>query len=228
MKRTKGDFDHLLNNIEKGSYKNSIFNYRSGRKAFLSLGKGNVREWLEKLLPNTRLIIEPKIIGLSIGIQYINGKLNKVINENCLDISRKINSIISVPKRIPIKARIEIRGVLYDVENASSTNSKTELMDTQKILSKKNEQGFCAFHLYHSKINQFQALKELRKLNLEIPDTQFTNFTSDIEIYRECWRQGKLFQRYPTSGIVLKINSNKLQKQLGDNNLSINWAYAIN
>ena len=132
MKIEKGKFDHLKNNIKKASFKNSIFNYRAGRKAFLSLGKGNIREWLEKLLPNTRLIIEPKIIGLSIGIQYINGTLNKVINENSLDISKEFNSLRSIPKSIPIKERIEIRGVLYDVEDASSEMTKTELLYNYK------------------------------------------------------------------------------------------------
>ena len=57
------NFDHLLNNLERTSFKNSIFNYEPGRRAFLSLGKGSVSKWLDTLLPNTRLILEPKIIG---------------------------------------------------------------------------------------------------------------------------------------------------------------------
>ena len=228
MNIDKGKLDHLKNNIENASFKNSIFNYGDGRKAFLSLGKGNIRKWLEKLLPNTRLIIEPKIIGFSVGIQYINGTLNKVIDKNSLDITNEINSLTSVPKRIPIKERIEIHGVLYDVEPESSVITKTDLLDNHKNPTGRNKYNFCAFQLYHCKINQFQALQQLKNLNFEIPETQFTNFTSDTEIYRQCWRQGKLFQRYPTSGIVLKINSNKLQKHLGGNNQSANWAYAIN
>ena len=62
------------------SFKNSIINYKSGRKTLLSLGQGNVHEWIESLLPNTRIILEPKIIGTDIGIQYLNGKVNKAIN----------------------------------------------------------------------------------------------------------------------------------------------------
>ena len=81
MNIDKQKFDHLLNNLERISYKNSVFNYEFGRKALLSLGQGNIHEWLEKLLPNTRLILEPKIIGSDIGIQYIEGKFNKAINE---------------------------------------------------------------------------------------------------------------------------------------------------
>ena len=76
--------DHLVRNLERISPKNSIFNYKSGKKAFLSLGQEDLSEWLETLLPNTRLILEPKIIGSDIGIQYIEGKIKKAINENGL------------------------------------------------------------------------------------------------------------------------------------------------
>ena len=85
--------NHLVRNLERISPDNSIFNYKSGRNAFLSLGQGNIREWLEIFLPNTRIILEPKIIGSIIGIQYINGKLNKVINKNSQDITESVGSV---------------------------------------------------------------------------------------------------------------------------------------
>ena len=220
-------FNHLITNLERTSSEDSIFNYDSGMKAFLSLGQGNISEWLEKLLPNTRIILEPKIVGSSIGIQYINGNLNKVINENSGDITEDINSLINVPKKIPIKKRLEIIGVLYQNEYTSDKKN-TELLDSQRTLSERNEIKFCAFHIFHCRINQYQALQELQKLNFEIPETHFTNFISDIEIYLQCWKEGKLFKSYPTSGIVLKINSRKLQRNLGENNVSSHWAYAIN
>ncbi len=88
--------------------------------------------------------------------------------------------------------------------------------------------NFCAFQIFNCKLNQCQVLQELKNLNFEIPDNQYTNFVSDIEIYRQCWKDGKLFRNYPNNGIVMKINSRKLQKLLGQNNISINWAYTIN
>ena len=220
--------NHLVRNLERISPDNSIFNYKSGRKAFLSLGQGNIREWLEIFLPNTRIILEPKIIGSIIGIQYINGELNKVINKNSQDITESVRSLKNIPKSLTIKTRIEIRGVLYDEEYASKKNNETELIENQNFIPQLKRPRFCAFQIFHCKINQFQALQELKKLNFEIPETQFTHFISDIEIYLQCWKEGKLFTSYPTNGIVLKINSRKLQKYLGENNLSIHWAYAIN
>tara|TARA_B100000902_G_scaffold392601_1_gene445282 strand:+ start:71 stop:757 length:687 start_codon:yes stop_codon:yes gene_type:complete len=228
MKEQNKVSDHLIKNLERVSPENSIFNYKSGRKAFLSLGQGNIREWMETLLPNTRIILEPKIIGSSIGLQYIDGKLNKAINKNCLNITESVRSLNIVPKSLPIKNRIEIRGVLYNDKSSVNKDNDKEFIGIKNSILKINRLKFCAFQIFHCNINHFQSLQELKNLNFEIPQTQFTNFISDIEIYLQCWKGGKLFKCYPTNGIVLKINSRKLQKYLGDNNLSINWAYAIN
>ena len=220
--------NHLVRNLERISPDNSIFNYKSGRKAFLSLGQGNIREWLEIFLPNTRIILEPKIIGSIIGIQYINGELNKVINKNSQDITESVRSLKTIPKSLAIKNRLEIQGILYDDKNLSTRKNETEFIDIQNFISQSKRLKFCAFQISQCNINHFQSLQELKHLNFEIPQTQFTNFISDIEIYLQCWREGKLFTSYPTNGLVLKINSRKLQKYLGENNLSIPWAYAIN
>ncbi len=228
MKEENERSNHLVRNLERISPANSIFNYKSGSKAFLSLGQGNIREWLGALLPNTRIILEPKIIGSSIGIQYINGQINKAINENSKDITEMVMSLKNIPKRLPIKNRIEIKGVLYDENNFTSNKNEKDFLGIQNSKKHLKRLRFCAFQIFHCNINHFQSLQELKQLSFEIPETQFTKFISDIEIYLKCWKYGKLFKRYPTNGIVLKINSRKLQKYLGENNLSINWAYSIN
>ena len=221
-------FDHLINNLERTSYLDSIFNFEFGSSAFLSIGKGNVYEWLDSLLPNTRLIIEPQIIGSCIGIQYINGKLNKAVNKNSIEITEKVHSLIAIPKTIPIKERIEIKGVLYEDANKSAEQKESKFRNIHKSSTVRIEPRFCAFQIFHCKINHYQALQELKNLNFEIPETQFTKFISDIEIYLKCWKEGKLFQSYPTRGIVLKINSRKLQKIIEEKNNTRHWSYAIN
>ncbi len=228
MNKDKTSFDHLTRNLKRISPENSIFNYESGRKAFLSLGQGNYQKWSDTLLPNTRLILEPKIIGSIIGLQYIGGKLNKAINKYCKDITREVIYLKSIPKRLPIIERIEIKGVLYNNENIVDKNKKGEHMSIEQSKAESKGIKFCALQIFHCKINQFQSLQELEKLNFKIPQTHFTKLISEIEIYRQCWKEGKLFQSYPTNGIVLKVNSRKLQNCLGDNNLTLLWAYSIN
>ena len=228
MKKETDRLDHLIRNLQRISPENSVFNFKSGRKAFLSLGQGNIHEWLDSLLPNTKIIIEPKIIGSVIAIQYLNGKVNKAINENNQDITESVRSLKIIPNSIRINNRIEIRGVLYEEKNTSNKNIETELLEVKNFKPQLTRHRFCAFQIFNCNINHFQSLQELKHLKFEIPQTQFTNFVSEIEIYLQCWKEGKLFKSYPTNGIVLKINSRKLQKYLGGNNISIPWAYAVN
>ena len=117
MNSDKRRFDHLTMNLERILSEKSIFNYESGQRAFLSLGKENIYEWLDKLLPNTRIILEPRIMGSIIAIQYINGEINKAINANSEDITYEVKSLDNIPQNLPIKNRIEIQGVLYDEDN---------------------------------------------------------------------------------------------------------------
>ena len=227
MKEAYKGSDHLIKNLERISEENSIFSNKSGMNAFLSLDQGNISEWFKIILPNTRIIIEPKIIGSAISIQYINGKLEKSINEYCEDITESIKNLKNIPKFLPIQNRIEIGGVLYDAKNKSTKDNRNEFSNINNSKTQLNSTRFCAFQIFHCNINHFESLQELKHLDFEIPQTQSTKIISEIEIYLQCWKEGTLFKRYPTSGLVLKINSRKFQKYLEVNNLSIHWAYSI-
>ena len=139
-----------------------------------------------------------------------------------------MRSLINVPKVLAIKKRIEIRGVLYDGEKKTNKKIDKVPLGIHNFKPQLKRLRFCAFQIYHCNINHFQSLQELKNLNFEIPQTEFTKFISDIDIYFKFWKDGKLFKSYQTNGIVLKINSRKLQKYLGETDLSVNWAYTIN
>ena len=122
---------------------------------------------------------------------------------------------------------IEIRGVLYksNLDMLSSEHLANNFL-TQKN-PKEDSLKFCAFKILNSNQNQYQSLKELQKLGFEVPEAQFTKFKSEVDLYVQLWREGELFAKYPTDGIVLKVNSKKLQKQLGGNLNCSKWSYAI-
>ncbi len=227
MDKYTESFDHLINNLERISKNKSILNYKFGEKAFLSLGKGKLSDWLDKLLPNTRLIIEPKINGIGLAIHYKNGELKKVITKNSIDLSKQTKFIRTIPKDIHIKQTIEILGQLYRPGIKISNNKNSEEYYTRRSTSITEEVRFCAFQILNCKLNHFQSILELEKLNFEIPETEFTNDIKDVYLFLKYWKEGIIFKNYPTSGIVLKINSKKLQKHLGENNVSINWAYPV-
>ena len=58
---------------------------------------------------------------------------------------------------------------------------------------------------------EYQILVYCRELGFTIPKFVQAKRTSQVEVYRQAWLNGKLFNEYQNDGIVVKINSRKLQ-----------------
>ena len=56
-----------------------------------------MKEFLKGLHTDTRLIIEPKIDGCAIALQYIKGELVKALTRKGDDVTNKIKEILDVP-----------------------------------------------------------------------------------------------------------------------------------
>ena len=221
---TDAVFNKLENNLRRVDPKNDYF---SQKLVLPSLENGRPDEFLENLLADTRLIITPKIDGCAIALQYENGSLIKAISRKGKDVTAALKTVKNIPHNIPTQSTIHVRGELYGpaLEPARSQRLASGL------LRKKDPDGkglaFCAFQILNAELNYYSSLEVLKRLGLEIPAAEHTN-PSGVEMYRQFWKEGKLFSSYPTDGIVLSVNSRKLQKQL-ENKYSTcpRWQYAI-
>ncbi len=208
--------------------KSDYFNPKNKYILLPKLAKGNYREFLGSLLPKTRLSIQPKIDGCAIAIRYTNGNFKKAITKKGFDVSSKIKQIKNVPDCIPIKRDFQIRGELY----ATNQFARISQRITREYLNDKKGIGeslsFCCFQILNGRINQYETLNYLKKCGFSTPESYFTNHTSEIQIYKKNWLERKIFAKYPTNGIVIKINSRKL-RLLRETSLSQNneWQYAI-
>ena len=192
------------------------------------LPKGDYKSFLSGLLKKTRLCIEPKIKGSSIAIQYIDGKLFKAISKKGMDVTFKIKELRNIPKNIPIKRDFQVRGELY-VPNQTSEFSR--IIVNKYLLGEKvidNKILFCCFQIINGKINQYETLNFLKKCGFSSPNYYTTNFISQVEFYRKEWLKDRIFSNYPNDGIVIKINSRKLQliREKSFSSLK-DWQYAI-
>jgi len=178
-----------------------------------SLPKDSIDDFLNGLLPDTRLIIEPKVDGCAIAIQYIDGELVKAIARKGGDVTNKIKDIPDVPSKIKVKGLIQIRGELYvpAEHNRPSYSQRQAGGYLRAAASKSDHLSFCSFQIINGRLNQHDSLQYLKKLGFTIPEYKSCNFTSQVEMYRKQWNDGQLFNNYPTDGIVVKINSRKLQ-----------------
>ena len=178
-----------------------------------SLPKDQIEEFIEGLLPDTRLIIKPKIDGCAIALQYRDGILEKAISRKGQDLTNKIAAIPDVPTKIKITGVTQIRGELFNPsEYERPSYSQRQAGGYLRAADSKSDHlSFCAFQIINGKLNQHDSLKYLKKLGFTIPEYKTLNFTTQLEMYRKQWLDKKLFANYPTDGIVVKINSRKLQ-----------------
>ena len=192
------------------------------------LADGNYKEFLANLLENTRLSIQPKIAGCAIAIKYMNGKFNKAITRKGFDVSSKIKKIKDVPSSIPIQRDFQVRGELYSPNETPHFSKKltSEFLNNKKGTAESF--SFCCFQILNGRLNQYETLNYLKKCGFITPESYFTNFTSQVEFFKKRWLDEKIFSKYPTDGIVIKINSRKLQL-LRETNFSkySEWQYAI-
>ena len=209
---TDQQFDKLEANLYRVNPKANYFN----KKSILplpSLPKNEINEFLKGLLTNTRLIIEPKIDGCAIAIQYIEKELVKAISRKGDDITNKIKDIPDVPSKIKIKDLFQVRGELYNPSEYKRPSYSQKLAGSylRAADSKSDNLSFCSFQIINGRLNEHDSLQYLKKLGFTIPEYKSLNFTTQVEMYRKQWMYKKLFNNYPTDGIVLKINSRKLQ-----------------
>ncbi len=205
-------FDKLEANLFRVDPKANYFS----KKSILplpSLPKDSIDDFLDGLLPDTRLIIEPKLDGCAIALQYIDGELIKAISRKGGDITNKIKKIPDVPNKIKVQGLIQIRGELFNPsEYERPSYSQRQAAAFMRAADSKSEHlSFCSFQIINGRLNQHDSLQYLVKLGFTIPQYKSLNFTSQVEMYRKQWAEGKLFADYPTDGIVVKINSRKLQ-----------------
>ena len=205
-------FDQLENNLKRVS---PNCDYFTNKKALPlpSLPKDQISEFIEGLLPDTRLIIEPKIDGCAIALQYQNGILEKCITRKGLDVTSKIKAIPDVPSTVKVQGLFQVRGELFNPsEYERPTYSQRQAGGYLRSRDSKSDHlSFCSFQIINGKLNQHDSLKYLKKLGFTIPEYESCNFTSQVQMYRQQWANKKLFNNYPTDGIVVKINSRKLQ-----------------
>ena len=150
-----------------------------------SLPKDRIEEFIEGLLPNTRLLIEPKIDGCAVAIKYENGKLEKAISRKGSDITEKIKTIKSIPKEINIRSSFVVRGELFTEQEAPSYSQR---IASGYLRSRDYEPNpkitFCAFQIINSNCNEYESLIYCRELGFTIPKFVEANRTSQVETFR--------------------------------------------
>ena len=220
-------FDQLEKNLLRIN-PNCDYFQKKNKLVLPSLEKDSIDEFLKGLLPDTKLLIEPKIDGCAIALQYRGGTIEKAISRKGTDVTSKLIRVPDIPNHLIIRGVLQVRGELYA---PNQTPNISQRISSGFLRAKKGfpeSLSFCAFQIINSTLKQYESKKTLSKLGFTIPQDISCNFASQVQIYRKQWLEGKLFENYPTDGIVVKINSRKLQLIKEKSNLDYPyWQVAI-
>ena len=106
------EFNHLERNLERIHPKADYF-IANNKLVLPRLPKNQLEEFLKGLLPRTKLLIEPKIVGCTIALQYIDGKLKKSITREGKDVTNKIVKVQDIPKQLALSGLFHVRGKIH-------------------------------------------------------------------------------------------------------------------
>ena len=203
------------------------------------------------------VIMEPKIDGLALSLQYENGQLKIAVtrgdHEVGDDVTANVRTIRNIPLVINYNKPIEIRGEAYlskadfekintdgeEFANARNAAAGSLKQKDPSICAKRNL-SFIAYFIVnaqdHGVVSQLEALAFLKKLGLPIAFPSMQDFhvihldekgEANLEGHLVMFNSQRKNLPYDTDGCVIKVNSLALQEKLGNKTRVPRWATAF-
>ena len=128
--------------------------FKKKNKLFLpSLEKDSIDEFLKGLLADTRLLIEPKIDGCAVALQYRDGTFEKAISRKGTDVTSKLTKVQDIPNNLPIRGVLKIRGDLYAPNKIPNISQRIASGFLRAKEGFSESLSFCAFQILLSLIH---------------------------------------------------------------------------
>ena len=200
---------------------------------------------------NVEYICELKIDGLAISINYENGKLvsaatrgDGTVGE---DVTENIKTIFSIPKVLKDKRSFEVRGEVYLPKKSFNILNKEREENNEVLFANPRNAAAGSLRQLDSKItakrrlsafiysivgddsigSQESALNTAKEYELPVnPNFKLCKSIDEVIDYINYWTEHKQDLPYDIDGIVIKVNSYKVQEQIGFTQKSPRWATA--
>ncbi len=209
---------------------------------------------IKKIIPNKSIeyICELKIDGLAISINYEDGKLvsaatrgDGTIGE---DVTENIKTIFSIPKILKDIKTFEVRGEVYLPKKSFNILNDERKANNEVLFANPRNAAAGSLRQLDSKItaqrrlsafiysivgdnsieSQKQALETAKELDLPVNDNfKLCKNIDEVLNYIEYWDLNRKNLPYEIDGIVIKVNSYKLQEEIGYTQKSPRWATAF-
>lgn len=197
-------------------------------------------------------VVEPKIDGLSVSLQYENGVFikgatrgNGVVGE---DITQNLKTIKTIPLTISDKKPLDVRGEVYipkqkfielnelqeEIGGTIFANPRNAAAGSLRQLDSKvtatRPLDIFIFNVQYSEEASFtshtQGLDYLKKQGFKTSEYQICSSVEDIALACEHWEKKRKELPYDIDGLVIKVNHLDSRKALGEKSKSPRWAIA--
>ncbi|NES84634.1 MAG: NAD-dependent DNA ligase LigA [Moorea sp. SIO2B7] len=208
-------------------------------------------------IDNFKYVCELKIDGSALALTYENGILVRGVTRGDgvtgEDITQNVRTIHSIPLRLNLETPppvVEVRGEAFlPIEVFENINQEREakgealfanprnaaagtLRQLDSKIVAKRRLDFFAYTLHlpeTSKLeSQWESLKFLQTIGFRVnPNRKLCQSLDEVADYFQEWDTGRRTLPYMTDGVVVKLNSHQLHKQLGFTQKFPRWAIAL-
>ena len=225
-------FDKLVNKLHSVNPNHKVLGKPFGGDSLLSLDNCRLEEWYRGIRKNTPLVIEPKIDGVALALVYQSGELQRAYTRSGRDVTKYALEVPDIPLTVPRYGKFTVRGELYAFNEHAPKSQRIAAAQLRKIQPDCHLLSFVAFGILNSQNDHKDNLKELTKLDFRVVPYVEANSYDEIKQCHNDWLDGRFFESnyftfLPTDGIVVKINSRSIQKQLGQSTRCPLWAVAL-
>ena len=220
-------FDELGNKLHSVNPNHKVFGKPFGGDSLLSLDNCRLEEWYRGIRKNTPLVIEPKIDGVALALVYQSGELQRAYTRSGRDVTRYALEVPDIPIEVSRLGQFTVRGELYAFNEFSPKSQRVAAAQLRRIQPECHLLSFMAFQILNSQNDHIENLKRLDEYGFNVVPYTIVNTYDEVKKRHDGWLDGRFFEFLPTDGIVVKVNSRSIQKQLGQSTRCPHWAVAL-
>ena len=214
-----------------------------------------LREWDARVrsraeTDDIRYVAELKIDGLSVNLVYSKGLLDRGITRGDGRtgevVTGNVRTIRSIPLRLRENVSTEVRGEIFlGLEAFTRLNDERSEAELPRFANPRNAAAgslrqvdpalvarrpldFFAYTLLPNSEFQSEDLKRLTTLGFKVnPNWRLHGSLDEVVRYCEQWESERNQLDYEIDGVVVKIDSATLQRQLGSTSKAPRWSIAF-
>ena len=231
---TDQEYDVLRDQLKRKNPNSPVLAETGSGTHLQSLDNGSFLDWQKKIGKTTQLLVQPKIDGCAVAARYVDGRLVKAWTRSGKDITAAMRLVDDFPQELTEAVDIEIRGELFGVGLSGASSQRLAAGHIRKKAPTKNKRlSFAAFQIFGFDVFEFEdrVMCRLKDLGFKrIASSLLGKKDESLTIKRmfSQWEDSLLWPQYPTDGLVVKVNDQKLQAKLDKQAKTAPlWAFAI-